>query len=613
MQAIILAAGMGSRLGNLTEVHPKCMVEVSGISMIERMLRQLDDKNLEKIVIVNGYEHQVLEDFIGKIDINTKIEYITNHIYDETNNIYSLFLAKDVLLKDDTVLIESDLIIQEGMLDQLFNDTSNASALVAKYEPWMDGTVVTLNESDEITDFIGKADFNYSNIDTYYKTVNIYKFSKEFSRDFYVPYLDSYMKSSGVNEYYENVLKFSALIPNYTMKAIINKNFDWYEVDDVQDLDIANVMFARTTEEKLALMQKRFGGYWRYPRLIDFCYLVNPFYPNERLLDEVKSNFSSLVRDYPSGMSVNTLLAAKHFKVRDEQIVIGNGASELIKSLMEKLSGNIGIITPTFEEYPNRSNHLNVINLDSSKIGYEYDTNDIITFFDDKNLDSLLLINPDNPSGNYITHNDVIKLVAWCKKNNIKLVLDESFIDFVDDGDITSLLKTDILDEYPNLYLVKSISKSYGVPGFRLGILATSDLEVIKFIKKDVSIWNINSFGEYYMQIVDKYKKDFEQAMIQFVNVRNDYYNNLVKIPNMKVHPSQANFIMIELLNGYTSKFVTEELLAKYNVFIKDLSPKTGFDGEFIRIAVKTPVENQSLLDGLDTIMRGPIHETSSN
>ncbi len=86
MQAIILAAGMGSRLGNLTEVHPKCMVEVSGISMIERMLRQLDDKNLEKIVIVNGYEHQVLEDFIGKININTKIEYITNHIYDETNN-----------------------------------------------------------------------------------------------------------------------------------------------------------------------------------------------------------------------------------------------------------------------------------------------------------------------------------------------------------------------------------------------------------------------------------------------------------------------------------------------------------------------------------------------
>ena len=613
MQAIILAAGMGSRLGNLTEVHPKCMVEVSGISMIERMLRQLDDKNLEKIVIVNGYEHQVLEDFIGKININTKIEYITNHIYDETNNIYSLYLAKDALLKDDTILIESDLIIQEGMLDQLFNDTSKASALVAKYEAWMDGTVVTLNEHEEITDFIGKADFNYANVDTYYKTVNIYKFTKEFSKDFYVPYLDSYMKSSGVNEYYENVLKFTSLVPNYTMKAIINKNFDWYEVDDVQDLDIANVMFARTTEEKLALMQKRFGGYWRYPRLIDFCYLVNPFYPNERLLDEVKSNFSRLVRDYPSGMSVNTLLAAKHFKVRDEQIVIGNGASELIKSLMEKLSGNIGIITPTFEEYPNRSNHLNVINLDSSKIGYEYDTDDIITFFDDKNLDSLLLINPDNPSGNYITHNNVIKLVAWCKQNNIKLVLDESFIDFVDDGEVTSLLKTEILDEYPNLYLVKSISKSYGVPGFRLGILATSDLEMIKFIKKDVSIWNINSFGEYYMQIVDKYKKDFKQAMIQFVNVRNDYYNSLVKIPNLKVHPSQANFIMIELLNGYTSKFVTEKLLAKYNVFIKDLSPKTGFDGEFIRIAVKTPEENQSLLDGLDTIMKGPIHETSSN
>lgn len=605
MQAIILAAGMGSRLGNLTEVHPKCMVEVDGVSMIERMLRQLDRIELDRIVIVTGYEHKVLKDFIGGFEFNTPIEYINNDIYDKTNNIYSLYLAKDILVSDNTLLFESDLIFEDKLLMQVVDNPADNAALVAKYEAWMDGTVVTLDNNQSITNFIGKTDFNYSDVDSYYKTVNIYKLSKNFSETFYVPFLESYMKAAGVNVYYESALKFVVDVPGVELKAIVNNNYDWYEVDDVQDLDIATVMFASSTEKKLELMQRRFGGYWRYPRLIDFCYLVNPFYPNERLLDEVKSNFSRLVRDYPSGMAVNTLLAAKHFGVDESSIVIGNGASELIKSLMEKLSGNIGIITPTFEEYPNRSKHLNVINFETSKIGYQYSSDSIMEYFKDKELSSLLLINPDNPSGNFIAYDDVIRLLDWCVVKNIDLILDESFIDFVDfDGPI-SLLNDAVIAKYPNLYLVKSISKSYGVPGFRLGVLATSDKQMIATIKKDVSIWNINSFGEYYMQIVDKYKKDFKAAMIRFVEVRKEYVEKLNAIPNLKVFPSQANFIMIEILNGITSKYVTEELLERGNVFIKDLTPKSGFDGQYIRVAVKRPEENEQLVARLDEIMNG--------
>lgn len=603
MQALILAAGMGSRLGNLTEVHPKCMVEVNGTSMIERVLRQLDTKNLERIIIVDGYQNDVLESFINKFEIKTPIQFITNEIYDQTNNIYSLYLAHELLLESDTILLESDLIFDEALLDVILDDPNPNSALVSKYEAWMDGTVVTLDSTKTITDFIGKQAFNYQHTDTYYKTINIYKFSKEFSKDVYVPFMEAYMKASGVNEYYENVLKFVVELPTVAFKAVVNDGITWYEIDDVQDLDIAQVMFAQTARQKLDLMQKRYGGYWRYPQLIDFCYLVNPFYPNARLLDEVKANFDRLVRDYPSGMGVNTLLAAKHFGLRPEHVVIGNGAAELIKSLMETLKGNIGVITPTFEEYPNRCGHMHVIPFDSSIVDYQYDTETLIDFYEDKNLDSLILINPDNPSGNYITHDNVIKLLAWCQQKNIRLILDESFIDFAESDDAGTLLKSDILDTYPNLYLVKSISKSYGVPGFRLGILATADTSMIAHIKKDVSIWNINSFGEYYMQIVDKYKKDFKQAMVQFRAVRRDYVDQLNTIPNLNVYPSQANYIMIEILGNHTAQSVTEELLDMHNVFIKDLSTKAGFKKEFIRIAVKRPEENKILVDGLRTIM----------
>ncbi|WZU02344.1 hypothetical protein MGH68_04920 [Erysipelothrix sp. D19-032] len=123
---------------------------------------------------------------------------------------------------------------------------------------------------------------------------------------------------------------------------------------------------------------------------------------------------------------------------------------------------------------------------------------------------------------------------------------------------------------------------------------------MIAHIKKDVSIWNINSFGEYYMQIVDKYKKDFKQAMVQFRVVRRDYVDQLNTIPNLKVYPSRANYIMIEILGDHTRhKVLPKNSLISHNVFIKDLSTKVGFKKEFIRIAVKRPEENKILVDGL--------------
>ena len=309
MQAIILAAGMGKRLKELTSNATKCMVEVNGVTMIERTLSQLDALNLERIVVVVGYEGQKLMEYIGTLDIQTPVEYVNNDVYYKTNNIYSLYLAKDYLLEDDTLLLESDIIFESAVLQRLLDNPYPSLALVAKYESWMDGTVVTLDEEDNIVGFLGKKDFKFSDISNYYKTVNIYKFGKEFSNSHYVPFLEAYSKALGNNEYYEQVLKVITLLDKPEIKAERLENEAWYEVDDVQDLDIAESIFAEKGE-KLERFNKRFGGYWRYPRLIDFCYLVNPFYPNQKLIDEMQANFGRLLCDYPSGMNVNSLLGA---------------------------------------------------------------------------------------------------------------------------------------------------------------------------------------------------------------------------------------------------------------------------------------------------------------
>ena len=613
MQAIILAAGMGKRLKELTKNATKCMVEVNGVTLIQRALNALDQLSLDRIVLVVGYEGKKLQEYVSTLDVRTPIVYVDNPIYDKTNNIYSLYLARNYLEKDDTLLLESDLIFEDAVLRRLVEDPYPSLALVAAYESWMDGTVVTLDEEDNITSFIGKKDFDFTKTDSYYKTVNIYKFSKEFSSTHYVPFLEAYCKALGHNEYYEQVLKVIAYLDKPELKAARLDGEVWYEIDDVQDLDIAESLFAKG-QDRLQRMQRRYGGYWRYPGLLDYCYLVNPFYPTPKLIAEMQNSFEVLLTNYPSGMGVNSLLAAKYFGLKKEQIVIGNGAAELIKAVMEYLPGFMGVIQPTFEEYPNRKpEEIFACKPDMQQIGsgtdYAYTAQDIMDAFTGKDIKILTLINPDNPSGNYIPRKDVLRLAAWAETQEIRLIVDESFVDFAD-CEQGSILSQEILREYPHMIVVKSISKSFGVPGLRLGVLASGDAELIAALKKDVAIWNINSFGEFYMQIAEKYRKDYDKALERFCQVRKAMAEGLAQISGLQCYPSQANYIMCRLTeeavaSGLTAALLTEQLLTRYNILIKDLSAKKGLDGEYIRLAVRRQEENDRLLAALAEILNG--------
>lgn len=592
MQALILAAGMGKRLKGLTENNTKCMVKVNGVTLAERMLSQLDRKHLSRIVIVTGYEGQKLVDYISGLNISTPVVYVENTVYDRTNNIYSLYLARDYLGEEDTLLFESDIIFEDAVLDLLLDDPRETLALVDRYESWMDGTCVRIGEDDHIEAVVSKKYFNYDETGDYYKTVNIYKFSREFSRTLYIPFLKAYIEALGNNEYYEQVLRVIAMLDKPMIQAKRLDGQKWYEIDDIQDLDIASSMFA-AEDEKASLMQRRYGGYWRYPKLLDFCYLVNPYFPPKKLEDELKSNFSSLLVQYPSGMEVVSLLASRNFGVDKECIVVGNGAAELIHVLMEKTEGRLGVIRPTFEEYPNRYNPEETVVFIPGAEDFSYTEEDIIKYFDGKGISSLVIINPDNPTGNYIRPDGIKELLEWSAGNKIKLIIDESFADFADEADNT-LLKQELLERYPLLYVIKSISKSYGVPGLRLGIAASGDRDTIKGIKEDVSIWNINSFAECYLQVSEKYKTEYEEALVRFREERARMQKELTGIPGMCVFPSQANYFMAELKNGMSSGGLVNRLL-HHDILIKDLSDKIGCGRQFIRVAVRKSEENSRL------------------
>ena len=602
MQAIILAAGMGKRLGEYTHENTKCMLEVNGIKLIDRALACLHGINVSRVILVVGYKGQNVKDYVGIDYHGMPIIYVDNPVFDKTNNIYSLFLAKDYLLEDDTVLLESDLIYEPAIVKKLFEDDFPNIALVDKYESWMDGTVVTIDEDNRITRFIDKNHFKFEEIKRYYKTVNIYKFSKEFSSKYYVPFLTAYSTALGNNEYYEQVLRVILHLHEAPLKALPLTGETWYEIDDVQDLDIASGMFAPTEDEHLRAISSRFGGYWRYPQMLDFCYLVNPFFPPQRMIDEIKASFETLMREYPSGMRVNSLLASKNFGVKQEFILVGNGAAELIKEYMENWTGKLGNILPTFEEYPNRIKNGNLVQFVPERDGFKYSVEDIKRFFSDKDIDTLLLINPDNPSGNYIPFQGLLELIDWTKTKGISFVVDESFVDFVSVTGQYSLMDNTILASNPHLVVVKSISKSYGVPGFRLGVLASGNTDVIAKLKKEVAIWNINSFGEFYLQIYEKYHKDYDKACEAFRRERDVFYKELSEIPFLHVYSSQANYFLCKVTERFSSHELALKLL-KHNILIKDCGNKKAFSGgSFIRLAIRDRKDNAYLIETLKSI-----------
>ena len=598
MQAIMLAAGKGSRLGRYTKNNTKCMLEVHGKTLLERAIDALLLAGIKDFIIVLGYKGENVKKYIREKELDKKINiiYVDNDVYDTTNNIYSLYLAKDYLIKDDTILLESDLIYDVSIVKKLVDSKYDSAAVIAKYEEWMDGTVVTLNDEGFINSFIERKNFEYKNADNYYKTVNIYKFSKEFSERFYLPFLESYIKAYGNNDYYELVLKVISGLKDVKLHGFKLTGENWYEIDDAQDYDIVNAIFAPSTKEKLELFHKRFGGYWRFNGIKDYCYLVNPYFPTKQMIDKMKYFYNELLFNYPSGQKIEKICASRMFdNVNEDNILIGNGAAELINNLRYIVGKRIGLTIPSFNEYVRCFPDCEIAYINSSDDNYRLSLDKIIDKLDD--VDTMIIISPDNPSGSCLKYEEVIEILDIAKEKNKQVIFDESFMDFANNN--YTLIDDDILNKYSDLVVIKSISKSYGVPGLRLGVLASGNEKYIKTINNNLPVWNINSFAEYFLQIINIYKKDYIEGCKKIKEERDRFYKELIKIKDLYIYPSEANYFMCKLLSGSANE-LAEYLLDNNKILIKVLNGKNGFDdGEYIRIAIKSTIDNDYLVKSI--------------
>ncbi len=596
MKAVILAAGLGRRLGELTRDRTKAMIEVAGRTIIDRSLEALAAAGVRDVVIVIGHAGAELRAALQNHPSGLRIEFIENPAYQDTNNIYSLWLARDTLTEDDTLILESDLVFDPGLIGDILKDEAKSLAVVAPFQPWMDGTVTILDKNDDIVSLIPRAAFEWRDASRYFKTVNIYKFSRAFSCDLYLPFLEAYIRAFGRSRFYEQVLSVITAMGRSELRAHRTARA-WYEIDDVEDLHTAETLFA-PPGQRLRSYAGRYGGYWRFPGLVDACYLVHPFFPTPRLIEEMKAQFGAQVTAYPSGMNVQCELATRLFPVRASQVLVGNGASELIRSLRRVLPGAWGVPVPTFEEY--LAHGENNVLIDTAATGFVLDLAQLETGAGESRV--LALVNPNNPTGRLMSAAEVESVVALTRRLGMRLILDESFIDFACDAETLSLLDADSLDRNPHVVVIRSLGKSHGVGGLRLGVLATGDASLLASVRADLPIWNVGSLAEGFLQVAPRHHEAYLDACRLLAAERTRLAAGLNALPGVRAHPSQGNFILVEL-PGTASPLVSR-LIERFEILIKDLTGKAGLlGGRYVRIAVRTAGENNRILDALRELL----------
>lgn len=296
-------------------------------------------------------------------------------------------------------------------------------------------------------------------------------------------------------------------------------------------------------------------------------------------------------------MSIQNNCISRFFNVDENKLLVGNGAAELINNLRYIIKGKVGVPVPTFNEYVRCLPNCEMCEIDLSKNYYKMTKELLLSYID--RVDNLVIVNPDNPCGSFLTFEDALEIVEKYNAKDKYVIFDESFIDFADEDKRYSLITDEILNKYKKLIVIKSISKSYGVPGLRLGVLANADEQMLKNIKNNMPVWNINSFAEYFLQIFIPFKNFYLESCNKIEIARNNFIKELKKIDFLEVYESQANYLMLKL-KKIKAHDLCLFLLKKHNILIKDLSSKNGFNNEeFIRVAIRDENDNMTLVNAL--------------
>jgi histidinol-phosphate/aromatic aminotransferase/cobyric acid decarboxylase-like protein/NDP-sugar pyrophosphorylase family protein len=596
-RAVILAAGMGSRMGSLTTSVPKCLVEVNGVPILFRSLRVLASAGVTEAVVVVGYEGDQVRRRVGSSFAGMEIKYVDAPLFDRTNNICSLWDARRYL-DEDILLIEGDVVFDLDVVMGLY-EHSGCSMAVAADRAELSGTVVRHDDRGLVTSFIlGAGRAGLIDVKSVRKTVNVYLLRAKALRTQIVPELCRQVESGNVQAYYETVLRdlvAARALPN--LAAVDVSTSRWYEIDDHRDLEMAEFMFL-SPDRQFDRVQSLHGSYWRFG-IVDHSYLYNLHFPPQAMLDHLHAELPELVTNYPVGQAEFDRLVAQWVEAPSENIVVGNGAAELIRILGEHVIDKMTIAVPSFNEYENalRPDQLDRVALDAETFDVDLDAFAESARRAGSNV--AILVSPNNPTARSVSRRDILELDGRLSSHGCRLIVDESFIEFSRAGRAASV-EGDVVGR-PNLAVMKSMSKVFGIAGLRLGYLLTDDREFATAVRSHLPIWNLNGFAESFLRHLGRYRNDFEVSCDLVRDTCQNFYDDLLHVPGLAALQPDANFVFCKLTTaGLTGPAVARRLYVEHGILIKDCASKSMLEAErYLRIASRTMDENRRLVNAL--------------
>ena len=352
-------------------------------------------------------------------------------------------------------------------------------------------------------------------------------------------------------------------------------------------------------ERDAAYVSSLYGGFWEFDAK-DFCYMTNPYFPPEEFIEALQGRLRELVKSYPSTNWYLSSLAAEHLGLTHEQLVIANGASELISAVTGAFVDHLAVPTPTFDEFANRATAQGK-KVSPYQLGgdFELDVGGFIAHVVDVGANAVVLVRPNNPTGNLVSSEALRGLLESLTHLDL-ILIDESFIDFVNEEPTPS--SDDMLSDFPNLVIMKSLSKIYGIPGLRLGYAASSNREVVAELRRQLPIWNINSLAQFFLGQIGSYSHQYFESCEKVIRATRVLHSALQRVPFLRVYPTRGNFIMCSIDYGLTATELTARLFDEFGILINNLGGKSGLEDRFVRFACRTTEDNAELVQALQAI-----------
>ena len=377
-----------------------------------------------------------------------------------------------------------------------------------------------------------------------------------------------------------------------------------YGLNELSDQSGSHSPSIQTIAEKLPELEIK----------IDACFLSNPYATD--LFTRVMRNeliktgdLRKVLEFYPSQNQVIGQLLSGCLGVPTEKIFVGNGATEIIQAVIHNFTHRKIIINiPTFSPYYEFvGNEVEVVtNQLRRENDFHFDIEEYIRLVERENPDTIVLINPNNPTGGYLDLEDVHYLVERLSFVD-NIVLDESFIHFAyEDKNLELKTALPLTKDHKNLIIMKSMSKDFGIAGIRAGY-AVMDEDKVSDLLENGYLWNLSGLAEYFFRLYadEDFLREYEKVRIRYIKDTQIFFSELSKVQGLKVYPSKANFVLAEITSGMTAFEFMSRMLIKHGVYVRDCNDKVGLDGEFVRIASRTAEENQEILRATQEVLMG--------